>query len=327
MTFAHRNILGRCLLTLVIWGFGVAAQAQTQSQAPAPTPTASAALAALPSASAAERMQADAAARAERTALYRAQRLAASSPQGPGSSTASLTAGTGTAAGPSVITLPSGGIGSIFKVVDKFGRVTFTDKVPNERGLMVVQGTGRNELTQIAPGFANLPNSLTRIVDRFPVTLYTGNNCNPCGQARAALAARGIPFIERTVTTQEDVEALQRVSGDATLPLVTIGGQQIKGFSDIEYAQTLDAAEYPRTSQLPASFRNPPAAPLVAATRADVASNQSARSPADPGLVDADGNALTVRSGRTESASSAAARAARAAEAAAAAANPTGIRF
>jgi hypothetical protein len=48
------------------------------------------------------------------------------------------------------------------------------------------------------------------------------------------------------------------------MPFATIGGQQLKGFSDVEWSQFLDAAGYPKTSVLPASYRNPAPAPLVA---------------------------------------------------------------
>jgi hypothetical protein len=77
------------------------------------------------------------------------------------------------------------------------------------------------------------------------------------------LTARGIPFSERTVSTNEDIAALQKLSGQSSLPLLTIGGQRVKGFSDVEWSQDLDAAGYPKTSQLPASYRNAPASPLV----------------------------------------------------------------
>jgi hypothetical protein len=45
---------------------------------------------------------------------------------------------------------------------------------------------------------------------------------------------------------------------------LTIGAQQIKGFSELEWLQYLDAAAYPASSALPASYRRPTATPLVA---------------------------------------------------------------
>ena len=79
------------------------------------------------------------------------------------------------------------------------------------------------------------------------------------------LAGRGIPFAEKTVTTNEDIDALKRLAGVPSLPFLTIGGQQLKGFSEVEWSQFLDAAGYPKTSQLPAGYSQLPPAPLVAA--------------------------------------------------------------
>jgi hypothetical protein len=54
---------------------------------------------------------------------------------------------------------------------------------------------------------------------------------------------------------------LQRLSGDTSVPFATIGSQQLKGFSDVEWTQFLNAAGYPQTSVLPASYRPPPPRP------------------------------------------------------------------
>src|SRR5690606_7633665 len=103
---------------------------------------------------------------------------------------------------------------------------------------------------------------------RFPVTLYTSNDCAPCTSARNLLIHRGIPFTERTVVSNEDIAALERLSGGSSLPVGTIGGQQLSGFSDSEWSQYLDAAGYAKQSQLPAGYQRPAATPLVAVQHA-----------------------------------------------------------
>ena len=112
---------------------------------------------------------------------------------------------------------------------------------------------------------STLPFDLRQAVTRFPVTLYTSPDCGPCASGRALLVNRGVPFNERTVISSQDIEALQRLSGAASLPFLTIGGQQIKGYSEGEWAQFLDAAGYPKTSQLPPGYARAPATPMVAA--------------------------------------------------------------
>jgi glutaredoxin len=120
-----------------------------------------------------------------------------------------------------------------------------------------------------------LPFELRQIAAKYPVSLYTGDNCAPCMSARAMLTARGIPFVEKSVKTAEDSQALQRISGDNTLPFATIGAQQLKGFSDSEWTQFLNAAGYPAVSILPPSYRNPSATPLVAISAAPSATTNT----------------------------------------------------
>ena len=83
--------------------------------------------------------------------------------------------------------------------------------------------------------------------------------------ARNLLVNRGVPFTERTIGSNEDIDALKRLSGNTGLPFGTIGGQQLHGYSDSEWTQYLDAAGYPKQSKLPANYRRPAATPLTAA--------------------------------------------------------------
>jgi glutaredoxin len=111
---------------------------------------------------------------------------------------------------------------------------------------------------------AGLPFALRQVVGKYPVTLYTAPDCGPCSSGRAMLTSRGIPFAERTIATPEDSAALKRLVGDNSVPVLSIGAQRIKGYSDLEWSQYLDAAGYPKTSMLPAGYRPAPASPLVA---------------------------------------------------------------
>ncbi|NDZ11954.1 NrdH-redoxin [Variovorax sp. WS11] len=148
----------------------------------------------------------------------------------------------------------------VYRHVDKNGKVTFSDQPPAADAQAAAPRGG-------AAGGSGpaLPYELRQVAQRYPVTIYTGDECGPCGAGRSLLVTRGIPFEERTVKSNEDIEALQRLSGgQPSLPLLSIGSQQLKGFSDAEWSQYLDAAGYPKSAQLPAGYRNPPAQPLVA---------------------------------------------------------------
>lgn len=157
----------------------------------------------------------------------------------------------------------------VYRIVGPDGRITFSDRPP------VAEAARAGAATPATAGAA-LPYELAQVSSRYPVTLYTGASCSGCDAGRTLLTSRGIPFTERTVSTSEDVEALQRLSGDTGLPLLTIGSQQIKGYADVEWSQYLDAAGYPRESQLPAGYRRPAPTPLVVSTRANPAATAPA---------------------------------------------------
>lgn len=189
---------------------------------------------------------------------------------------------------------------TVYRIVGPDGKITFSDKPPISGDKVTATGSNGKPLELSG---AAMPFELRQIANRFPVTLYTATNCAPCGSGRALLSGRGVPFTERTVNTPEDSEALQRVSGENTLPFLTIGGQKIKGFSDTEWTQFLDAAGYPSSSKLPASYRSPPATPLVAVQKpaAPVAPvtvtdpNATARAPAPAPAADNTSNPAGIR--------------------------------
>nr|WP_245660657.1 glutaredoxin family protein [Polaromonas jejuensis] len=153
----------------------------------------------------------------------------------------------------------------VYRIVGPDGKVTFSDQPPPPSSNARVSATSAGSAG--GPATASLPFELRQVAAKYPVTLYSGDNCGPCGAARSLLTSRGIPFAEKTVSTNEDAQALQRLSGDNSLPFLTIGAQQLKGFSDAEWDQFLDAAGYPKTSRLPSGYRQPAAAPLVAVQR------------------------------------------------------------
>lgn len=162
----------------------------------------------------------------------------------------------------------------IYRIVTPDGRVTFSDRPPADAAARAGSapatapaGTGGSDSDT-----AGLPFELRQAAAAYPVTLYTGPECPPCQSARAMLTTRGIPFTEKTVTTNEDIEALRRLAGAPTLPVATIGRQQLRGYSEQEWALYLDAAGYPRTSQLPPGFRRAAATPMVAVMPARPAS-------------------------------------------------------
>lgn len=152
-----------------------------------------------------------------------------------------------------------------YKVVGPDGKVTYTDRPPPAaEGKTVPLRGGKDS----SVGDAGLPYALRTVASRFPVTLYTTPDCSPCDQGRQLLRQRGIPFRERTAATDADRAAWASTVGSQEAPVLTIGSQKLKGFQDSSWHSYLDAAGYPRESQLPASYTPPAPQPLVAAAPA-----------------------------------------------------------
>lgn len=143
----------------------------------------------------------------------------------------------------------------VYKSVDKNGRVTYSEVPP-------LPGSG-DKLTGDSASSVALPYALQQVVSRYPVTLYTTADCGPCITAKLMLTQRGIPFAERTVSSNEDIAAYKKLNNENNFPLATIAAQQLKGYEETEWTKYLDAAGYPKTSALPRNYRNTEATSLT----------------------------------------------------------------
>ena len=129
----------------------------------------------------------------------------------------------------------------VYRIVGPDGRVSFSDKPPASANQPVSsQRSAGIPVPASAPN--GLPYELNQTAQKYPVTLYTGADCSACTQGRAYLNQRGIPYVEKTVSTNEDIAALQKLSGGNTIPTLTIGGQRLTGFSGDQWGKYLDAA-------------------------------------------------------------------------------------
>lgn len=157
----------------------------------------------------------------------------------------------------------SGPAHAVYKVIGPDGKVTYTDTPPVDGSAKVkpvaVDGSGGG-----APSLVGLPFDVKQAASKYPVTLYTSKDCGPCDGARQLLRQRGIPFAERTLNdTSQDQAALQRLAGTTSVPVLSVGQQQLKGLAPGEWHSYLDAAGYPKDNKLPASYRQPAPTPLL----------------------------------------------------------------
>lgn len=180
----------------------------------------------------------------------------------------------------------------VYRSVGADGRVTFTDQPPDGPPTQTVAPAP----TPVPS--VELPFALRNVVSRYPVVLYTANDCAPCNSGRQLLEARGIPFAEKTVNTAQDAETFKRLSNGDSLPWLTLGQVSVKGFSAGEWNRSLEAAGYPAQSALPARYRRPPPVPVsvVETVSADSADRASAHGSSGKANVNATAsNAASAR--------------------------------
>ena len=178
-----------------------------------------------------------------------------------------------------LVTLP---VLAQYKVVGPDGKVTYTDRAPAQG--KVTPLSARNSNGPAAPD-AGLPAELRQVAGRYPVTLYTiAGACELCSAARQLLRQRGIPYTEKQVTSPEDNDALEKLSGGRDVPTLSIGSQTLRGLASEVWSSYLDAAGYPRESRLPANYQYAAPTPLTERepTRAARAADATPAAPAAP---------------------------------------------
>ncbi|MES2150655.1 MAG: glutaredoxin family protein [Pseudomonadota bacterium] len=143
----------------------------------------------------------------------------------------------------------------IYKWTDDKGVVHFSDTPPAPDQKLKVE-----EKTFSTGGAgAELPYELARAASNAPVTLYTASDCEVCDRGRDLLRARGVPFREKTVKSNEDQARLKEEGSEGQLPLLLVGRNKLIGFEAGAWNNALSDASYPAESRLPPGFRASPA--------------------------------------------------------------------
>lgn len=140
----------------------------------------------------------------------------------------------------------------LYKSVGPDGKVTYSDTPPATSQI-------EKKITVRDTPSESLPPELAETIKKNPVTIYTTAKCKPCDDGRKLLNNRGIPFAEKTVTSNEDLATLRRAGGDQQLPLLTLGQQVQQGFDTDTWNSALSAVGYPEASKLPKTYHNPAA--------------------------------------------------------------------
>jgi glutaredoxin len=139
----------------------------------------------------------------------------------------------------------------MYKWVDANGKTHFTDTPPpaTAKAAPIKSSTG-------AASGAGLPYALATAVRNAPVVLWTTNPCPSCDSGRAFLKGKGIPFTEKTVTSDADETKLRESGGDERLPALFVGRNKVIGYQQGAWGDALSAASYPDRAVLPANYQN-----------------------------------------------------------------------
>ncbi len=137
----------------------------------------------------------------------------------------------------------TGASADTYRWVDSAGKTVISDMPPPGKAKDLVKTGGKAEADD------GLPFATRKAAESFPVILYTAANClADCKNARDLLNARGIPFTEKMVQKQEEIDELKQLVGDTYIPSIKVGNQSFRGFNAAAYNNLLDLANYPKTA-------------------------------------------------------------------------------
>lgn len=130
---------------------------------------------------------------------------------------------------------------TIHQCEDADGNLTFQEICPP--GSTVV------ETKKIYTGPKEKMPDLAALQESHPVVLYSVATCDACDLVRSYLQGRGVPFNERDVADDAELqEELIAKSGELSVPVVTIGEEVVDGYNKPVLESKLDAAGYPGAS-------------------------------------------------------------------------------
>lgn len=142
--------------------------------------------------------------------------------------------------------------GQMYRWVDKNGKVHYSDTPPADVKDVERKKLGTTSQTEDIPYEAQLAR------EKFPVTLYVVGGCGaPCDQGRALLNKRGIPFTEKSLNSQQEVDEFYRKSGSTGAPTLGVGSNYVSGFHEARWSSELDAAGYPKATFRPRAAPSP----------------------------------------------------------------------
>lgn len=128
----------------------------------------------------------------------------------------------------------------LYKWIDKDGNVSYHDQPPADASYRVEEknlgGTRQEE-----------DDTLAKVVEKYPVVLYSVPDCGSCDLARAYLQKRKVPFTEQNLNSSPELQqTLKKKIGSLSAPTIMVGEKVMKGYVESLLAGELDDAGYPK---------------------------------------------------------------------------------
>lgn len=127
----------------------------------------------------------------------------------------------------------------------KTGQTVYSDQPPPAGA----KRAGKMDAAERGDG-AQLPYATRLAAEKFPVTLYTADNCiEACARARSLLNARGVPYAEKLLKNDEELaEFAKELGREAAVPTLFVGRQRLIGLEERAWNNLLDLAAYPQSA-------------------------------------------------------------------------------
>lgn len=130
----------------------------------------------------------------------------------------------------------------LYRWVDDKGNVEYRDTPPPPSAKKVEERRlGGNTIQTSTPSY-----TVQQAARNYPVTLWAYDCGDPCNNARAHLARRGVPYAEKD--PREDLKGFEKLMGSTNVPVLYVGSARLTGYLESAWDNTLDSAGYPRTA-------------------------------------------------------------------------------
>jgi glutaredoxin 3 len=128
----------------------------------------------------------------------------------------------------------------VYECIGASGKTTFSDHCP--------PGTRKKEIqfqTSVSALSAEEKAEKSEEKAEGSVILYSVERCDACDLVRNFLKTRNIPFTEKNVTDDMDIQKeIREKSGSVTVPVTMIGGKTLRGYDSYALSDAIIAAGY-----------------------------------------------------------------------------------